>query len=210
MPTFGVELRRLRRDAGISLSELARRVHYSKSHLSKVENGRTRPNKVLAALCDQELRTGGVLAALMPQRPARSRRNVLLVIQNRVPSTEYAPTHPAVGDLRLVMLLGIPEIATECAEPCVYTACAVLAHCATTPRRESSPGDGLEVHWLAIDEGIGCLPPGGVVLVRHHLAQASVRRTTIGYKPRSSRVSGEDQADSTAGRDHPEWTPTAK
>ena len=126
MPTFGVELRRLRRDAGISLSELARRVHYSKSHLSKVENGRTRPNKVLAALCDQEFRTGGVLAALMPRRPARTRKNVLLEIRTRVPSTEHVPTRPAAGDLRLAMLLDIPEVATECAAPDIGDTLATL------------------------------------------------------------------------------------
>ncbi|NBH03695.1 helix-turn-helix transcriptional regulator, partial [Amycolatopsis sp. SID8362] len=39
--TFGAELRRLRHAAGLSLTELADRVHYSKGYLSKVETGLT-------------------------------------------------------------------------------------------------------------------------------------------------------------------------
>jgi transcriptional regulator with XRE-family HTH domain len=126
MPTFGSELRRLRHDAGVSLSELARRVHYSKSHLSKVENGRARPNNVLAALCDQEFRTDGALAALVPRRPARRRKNVLLEIRTRVPTTVLLPTHPATDDLRLAMLLDIPEVSTECAAPDIGDAITTL------------------------------------------------------------------------------------
>ena len=35
---FGIELRRRRVEAGLSLDALPRLVHYSKGHLSKVEN----------------------------------------------------------------------------------------------------------------------------------------------------------------------------
>jgi transcriptional regulator with XRE-family HTH domain len=126
MPTFGSELRRLRHDAGVSLSELARRVHYSKSHLSKVENGRARPNNALATLCDREFGTGGALAALMPRQPVGRRRNVLLEIRSRFPATVRLPTHPATGDLKLAMLLDIPEVATKCAAPDVGDAITTL------------------------------------------------------------------------------------
>ncbi|UJW30909.1 tetratricopeptide repeat protein [Saccharothrix sp. AJ9571] len=65
-PAFGAELRRLRQAAGLSLTELASRVHYSKGYLSKVETGVANPNTALAALCDTELGSGGTLAALVP------------------------------------------------------------------------------------------------------------------------------------------------
>jgi hypothetical protein len=66
--------------AGISLRELARSVHYSKGHLSKIENGVKNPSPTLAKSCDSALEAGGTLAALVPgQRrsatpPARSGR----------------------------------------------------------------------------------------------------------------------------------------
>lgn len=71
--TFGGELRRLRRDAGISLSTLAERVHYSKGYLSKVENGSSQPNESLAAMCDEVLATGGALTALLADAGGRRR-----------------------------------------------------------------------------------------------------------------------------------------
>jgi transcriptional regulator with XRE-family HTH domain/tetratricopeptide (TPR) repeat protein len=71
--TFGAELRRLRRAAGLSLSGLADRVHYSKGYLSKVETGLTTPNSALAALCEAELDAAGALTALLPREPARRR-----------------------------------------------------------------------------------------------------------------------------------------
>ena len=118
MPVFGEELRRLRLDAGVSLSELAGRVHYSKSHLSKVENGRARPNFVLATLCDHELRTGGTLAGLVPRRQARHRKNVLLLeIRTQVPVMTGSKTQPATDSLKLAMLLGIPDVTADCVAP---------------------------------------------------------------------------------------------
>jgi transcriptional regulator with XRE-family HTH domain len=117
MPAFGDELRRLRHDAGVSLSELAGRVHYSKSHLSKVENGRARPTAVLAAMCDDEFGTGGALAALVPCRAVRRRRSVMLEIRTRIPTTARLPARPAPDDLRLAMLLHVPDVTTDCAAP---------------------------------------------------------------------------------------------
>jgi tetratricopeptide (TPR) repeat protein len=63
---FGAELRRARRAAGLSLAELAARVHFSKGYLSKVENGLAPPNRALATLCDNELDNVGRLCALLP------------------------------------------------------------------------------------------------------------------------------------------------
>ncbi|MGC4858194.1 helix-turn-helix domain-containing protein [Micromonospora sp. DT41] len=67
---FGDELRRLRHAADFSLSDLAGRVHYSKSHLSKVENGDKAPSEALARQCDAVLQAGGSLLRLARPRPA--------------------------------------------------------------------------------------------------------------------------------------------
>jgi transcriptional regulator with XRE-family HTH domain len=63
---FGTELRRLRQAARLSLSELAREVHYSKGYLSKIEAGARPANIVLARLCDAVLCADGRLASLVP------------------------------------------------------------------------------------------------------------------------------------------------
>lgn len=70
--SFGALLRNCRQNAGMSLSELARRIHYSKAQLSKIENGHKRPNLMFAKLCDRELGTDGVLAAAVPPEPSRA------------------------------------------------------------------------------------------------------------------------------------------
>ena len=60
----GVELRRLRTEQGLSLSELALQVHYSTGYLSKLETGKKRITREVASLVDEVLETGGVLAGL--------------------------------------------------------------------------------------------------------------------------------------------------
>jgi transcriptional regulator with XRE-family HTH domain len=62
---FGAELRRTRLAADLSLTGLARVVHYSKGHLSKVERGTKKPSRELARLCDVALGAGGALASLI-------------------------------------------------------------------------------------------------------------------------------------------------
>ena len=61
---FGDELRRQRVAAGISLRDLARLVHYSRGHLSKVETGQAIASMELARLCDSALHSGGALAGI--------------------------------------------------------------------------------------------------------------------------------------------------
>lgn len=68
--SFGASLRDCRLAAGISLGELARRINYSKSQVSKIENGLARPHVMFAKLCDRVLGTDGVLAAAVPQPPS--------------------------------------------------------------------------------------------------------------------------------------------
>ena len=65
---FSSELRRRRREADLSLGDLAKLVHYSKGYLSKVENGHKPPAIDLARRCDVALSAGGDLAGLVPRR----------------------------------------------------------------------------------------------------------------------------------------------
>ncbi|MEH0541762.1 helix-turn-helix domain-containing protein [Streptomyces sp. B21-105] len=72
--SFGVALRELRLERGLSLADLARTTHYSKGYLSKIENGRKPVNGDVARLCDDALAADGALLALLPPalRGARS------------------------------------------------------------------------------------------------------------------------------------------
>jgi transcriptional regulator with XRE-family HTH domain len=65
----GSELRRYRQAAGLSLAELAERVHYSKGYLSKIENGLHPPGIELLRLCDAVLGADGKLVARAQRSP---------------------------------------------------------------------------------------------------------------------------------------------
>ncbi|MGW7166818.1 nSTAND1 domain-containing NTPase [Streptomyces sp. NPDC054884] len=64
--SFGLALRELRLERGLSLADLARTTHYSKGYLSKIENGRKPVNGDVARLCDDALAADGALLALLP------------------------------------------------------------------------------------------------------------------------------------------------
>ena len=67
---FGIELRRIRMEAGISLAQLGDRLHYSKGHLSKIETGLKSPSAELVRRCDAELGAKGALISLIAEKPA--------------------------------------------------------------------------------------------------------------------------------------------
>ncbi|WP_268269297.1 helix-turn-helix domain-containing protein [Streptomyces sp. MNU76] len=67
--SFPAQLRRLRQERGMSLTDLARRTHYSKGYLSKIETGAKRPTVDVARLCDQVLGADGELLRLVRQAP---------------------------------------------------------------------------------------------------------------------------------------------
>nr|WP_319128330.1 helix-turn-helix domain-containing protein [Streptomyces europaeiscabiei] len=69
--SFPAQLRRLRQERGLSLTDLARRTHYSKGYLSKIETGAKRATVDVARLCDQVLRADGELLRLVQQAPPR-------------------------------------------------------------------------------------------------------------------------------------------
>lgn len=75
--TFGSLLRDCRDTTGISMGELARRVNYSKSYLSKIENDLKPPNPTLAKLCDHALDANGRLIAAARETRAVDRRQVV-------------------------------------------------------------------------------------------------------------------------------------
>jgi transcriptional regulator with XRE-family HTH domain len=64
---FGVQLRRCRQAAALSLRQLATRVGYDHSYLSQVERGRRPGSAHLAHLCDRELTAAGTLAQAFHQ-----------------------------------------------------------------------------------------------------------------------------------------------
>lgn len=62
---FGTELRKRRLAADLTLTELSRRVHYSKAQLSKVERNLKSPSRELVRLCDAALNANGALIAML-------------------------------------------------------------------------------------------------------------------------------------------------
>ncbi|MEU1520081.1 helix-turn-helix domain-containing protein [Streptomyces sp. NPDC005811] len=65
--SFPAQLRRLRRERGLSLADLARQTHYSKGYLSKIETGAKRATVDVARRCDRILGAeGGLLRLLTP------------------------------------------------------------------------------------------------------------------------------------------------
>jgi len=79
---FGGELRRLRKSAGLSLANLSAQAHYSRSQLSKIENGKARPSLALAVKCDEILHADGALTGLAgtPENSASRRRRGLALV----------------------------------------------------------------------------------------------------------------------------------
>ncbi len=63
--SFPAQLRRLRRERGLSLADLARQTHYSKGYLSKIETGVKRATVDVARQCDHILRADGELLRLV-------------------------------------------------------------------------------------------------------------------------------------------------
>ncbi|NUT95943.1 MAG: helix-turn-helix domain-containing protein [Saccharothrix sp.] len=62
---FGPRVRSLRAAKGLTLTEFAGRLFYSKGHVSRVETGVQPPSREFARRCDAELGTGGELIALV-------------------------------------------------------------------------------------------------------------------------------------------------
>ncbi|KAA2261289.1 helix-turn-helix domain-containing protein [Solihabitans fulvus] len=113
---FGVELRRLRVDSGISLGTLAKQLHYSKGYLSKIETGARRPTMKLARQADASLGANGTLAALVSPidqptgRPGSTIEEAAPTATNLFHETDVL----ALGDA-MSLPLGLPAAEAEAA-----------------------------------------------------------------------------------------------
>ncbi|RLK54192.1 helix-turn-helix domain-containing protein [Actinokineospora cianjurensis] len=94
---FGAALRQARLAAGLSLAELARQVHYTKGHLSKIENGHKQATVALARRCDQVLHARGTLSALAPSSEAEQAPNQETPAGNAIAA--LAPWQPTTAGL---------------------------------------------------------------------------------------------------------------
>jgi tetratricopeptide (TPR) repeat protein/transcriptional regulator with XRE-family HTH domain len=90
---FGPALRRARLARGVSLRALGLRVHYSKGHLSKIENGVVQAHLDLAEACDAVLGANGRLTALFlaeaHSRPAANDLNAAAAPFDILPQPSY-------------------------------------------------------------------------------------------------------------------------
>jgi transcriptional regulator with XRE-family HTH domain len=75
--TFGERLREFREHRGWSLGDLSKATHFSRGHLSNIENNRKPPTDALVSACDRALRAKGELVA--------AARSAELVKLNQVP-----------------------------------------------------------------------------------------------------------------------------
>ncbi|MEU4888443.1 MULTISPECIES: helix-turn-helix domain-containing protein [Streptomyces] len=71
--TFGQLLRAHRRRQGLSLTQLAARVHFNRGHLSRIENDRRSPSVSFAEACDRALSTGNNFTAIASALEAAAR-----------------------------------------------------------------------------------------------------------------------------------------
>ncbi|MFJ8536717.1 helix-turn-helix domain-containing protein [Streptomyces sp. NPDC093591] len=106
-PVFGAELRRLRIAAGLTLTQLASSVHYSKGQLSKIETGRKRPSPELARLCDATLGAHGALVALALTRP---QSNAAGAVPRGEAETEDCPRPQGAPSRRQVIAVGAATV----------------------------------------------------------------------------------------------------
>jgi transcriptional regulator with XRE-family HTH domain len=66
--SFGARMLELMGEQGLSLSRLAKQVHYNVGYLSKISRDLKRPSEEIARRLDEALDAGGSLEALMPPR----------------------------------------------------------------------------------------------------------------------------------------------
>ncbi|QEU95704.1 XRE family transcriptional regulator [Streptomyces kanamyceticus] len=120
---FGSELRRARIAAGLTLTELAAAVHYSKGQISKVETGSKRPSPALARLCDAALHAHGSLSSLVPAAsptkgdPLDEMRHPPAGDGDAVGGGTALPSRRRAMTVGAVSLLGISEAPASAGQP---------------------------------------------------------------------------------------------
>ncbi|GAB3902738.1 hypothetical protein GCM10029964_093650 [Kibdelosporangium lantanae] len=153
--SFGPRLRALRVERGISLSELARRIYYSKGHVSRIETGAQQPSVEFVRKCDAELDAGGALVALVSAassaeraEPAHGEEEVWMMTMEPNGSASFTP----VG--RRQLLLGGTAIL------------AGLRVSAAPPVTPLNAGDQMTHHRTLFEaaRGLGQVAPPAAVL----------------------------------------------
>jgi transcriptional regulator with XRE-family HTH domain len=88
---FSALLREIRRSRGMSLSDLARAIHYNRSYISNVESGKRLPEEPFAKLADRELRAGGTLFSCwqIADEERRSRGRIRRVLLSASQESEF-------------------------------------------------------------------------------------------------------------------------
>ncbi|WP_196777815.1 helix-turn-helix domain-containing protein [Lentzea aerocolonigenes] len=74
---FGQELRRLCEEAGLTQVQLAARLGYHHTCVSKIESGAREPRIAFASTADDVLQAGGALLAVATKVRARLRANLM-------------------------------------------------------------------------------------------------------------------------------------
>ncbi|TCO48921.1 helix-turn-helix domain-containing protein [Actinocrispum wychmicini] len=150
---FGPRLRAIRTARGLSLSEFARRIYYSKGHVSRVETGAQAASVEFARRCDSALDARGDLVTLV--RPATPD-----------PSPEPADGHDD-GMWIMTMAADGNSSFVPIGRRQVLTGGAVLLAQLSGGAAWATPADpGLPHHRQLLDaaRGLGQVAPPGVVL----------------------------------------------
>ncbi|WUJ76392.1 helix-turn-helix domain-containing protein [Streptomyces sp. NBC_00377] len=98
VPEFPAQLRRLRRQRGLSLADMARQTHYSKGYLSKIETGAKRATVDVARRCDQILEAEGGLLRLLTRPPEHAEEADDVETTGETAKAETTDGAPAEGD----------------------------------------------------------------------------------------------------------------
>ncbi|MFE4832218.1 helix-turn-helix domain-containing protein [Streptomyces sp. NPDC056672] len=179
---FGVALRELRMARGISLTKLAEKVNYSKSHLSRVEKGTKRATEWLVQRCDEVLEADGALIELSRRSP-RTRPPSSTAQKPPIPSQLPHVVADFVGRANVVAQLDallLPSGDTDSVAPVVLIDGPVAAGKTTTA-----------VHWAnrarhAFPDGILFADLNGFTLAHTPVNPAQLLRrflTALGDNP---------------------------
>ncbi|MEU4493550.1 helix-turn-helix domain-containing protein [Streptomyces sp. NPDC023998] len=87
--TFGQLLRARRQHLGLSLAQLASRVHFDRGHVSKVETDKRSPSVNFAEACDRALNVGDTFTTIATALEAAARQQQGWVHPAQLPATKH-------------------------------------------------------------------------------------------------------------------------
>ncbi|MCS0634118.1 helix-turn-helix domain-containing protein [Streptomyces sp. LP05-1] len=83
--TFGKLLRAHRERRGLSLAQLATRVHFNRGHISKIETDKRTPSVAFAEACDRVLNTGTTFTSIATALEAAARHRPAWIVPAQLP-----------------------------------------------------------------------------------------------------------------------------